>query len=213
MTDCCTPSGYGDIFDEKQARRSLRRYDRKGLDKMASSMVGFLVSRGMEGRSVLEAGGGIGAIQVELLRAGASSSSNVELSGEYESAAHELSRRENLTDLVTRRVGDFVELATDLRADDVVMHRVICCYPYPERLMSAALGASDRFVAATFPRDRLGPKIAISASNAVCRLKGADFRSFLHSPEKIMGLADAAGFEVAFEDRDFVWNAVVWERG
>lgn len=134
MADCCNVSAYRDFFDEKEARRNLRRYDRKGLDEMTRSMVDYLVSRGMEGRSVLEAGGGIGTIQVELLGAGAESAVNVELSEEYESVATGLLERASLSDRVRRLVGNFTELAYDLDADDVVLNRVICCYPCADRL-------------------------------------------------------------------------------
>ena len=212
MPECCNPSGYRQFFNQKQARRSLRRYDKKGIDKMARTMVDYLVSRGMEGKSVLEAGGGIGAIQIELLKAGASSTTNVELSGGYENIAVDLLDREGLYDRVERRVGDFTEVSRDLEADDVVLNRVICCYPFMDRLMGAALSSSRRFVAATFPRDHLGTKIALTTGNAFCRLRGVDFRSYIHPPEAIRESATASGFDVAFHDRDFVWNAVVFER-
>lgn len=93
MSECCNASGYRHFFNQKEARRSLRRYEKKGLDNMARSMVDYLVSRGIISRSVLEAGGGIGAIQVELLKAGAAKTINVELSGGYELVAADLWRR------------------------------------------------------------------------------------------------------------------------
>lgn len=212
MSECCNPSGYRQFFNQKEARRSLRRYDKKGLDKMARRMVDYLVSRGMEGRSVLEAGGGIGAIQIELLKAGAASVTNVELSGGYEDVAANLFQREGLSNVVERRIGDFCDLSEELEADDVVMNRVICCYPFMERLMGSAMSASRRFVAATFPRDRLWTKACISIENTCFRIRGVDFRSYVHPPEQIMATAIAGGFGVAFQDRDSFWHAVVFER-
>jgi hypothetical protein len=212
MSDCCNPAGYRHLFNQKEARRSLRKYDKRGLDNMARSMVDYLKSRDVKGRSVLEAGGGIGAIQVELLKAGASSSVNVELSGGYEGVAIDLLEREGLRDRVARHVGDFTELAGAFEADDVVMNRVICCYPFVERLMGAALSSSRRFVAATFPRDRLGAKVALAFGNTYCRMRGVDFRAFIHPPEKITAAAGARGFRTVFDDHNFIWNAVVWER-
>jgi hypothetical protein len=212
MSDCCNPMGYGDFFDDKQARRSSRRYEKKGLDPMARSMTDYLVSRGVEGRSVIEAGGGIGAIQIELLKAGAARIVNVELSEGYERAARRLLAREGLDDRVDRRVGDFTEVAPDLEADDVVMNRVICCYPFMEHLMGAALGSSRRFLAATFPRDRLPAKVALTFGNLYCKVTGVDFRSYIHSPEAIVDMALGAGFKPVHEDRDFIWNAVVFEK-
>lgn len=212
MTDCCNVSGYHDFFNEKEARRNLRRYEKKGLDDITRSMVDYLVSRGMEGRSVLEAGGGIGTIQIELLEAGAATAVNVELSEEYEGVATELLERANLSNRVRRLVGDFTDLASGLEADDVVLNRVICCYPYPDRLMSAALASSRRFVAATFPRDRLLAKFAVGLANTYCKVRRIDFESFVHPTDRIEAAAASGGFEVAFRDRSLVWDAVVFER-
>lgn len=212
MSDCCNVSGYRDFFNEKEARRNLRRYEKKGLDQITRSMVDYLLSRGMEGRSVLEAGGGIGTIQIELLEAGAESTVNVELSEEYEGVATDLLERANLSDRARRLVGDFTDLASDLEADDVVLNRVICCYPYVDRLMSVALSSSRRFVAATFPRDRLLAKLAVGVANTYCKLRRIDFRSFVHPTDRIEAAAASAGFEVAFRDRNLIWDAVVFER-
>lgn len=204
--------GYQDFFDEKAARRSFRQYDKRGLDPMARSMVDYLVSRGMEGRSVLEAGGGIGAIQVELLKAGATRTVNVELSGGYEGTANRLLRREGLTGKVERLLGDFTVKAQGIVADDVVMNRVICCYPFMERLVGTALTSSRRFLAAAFPRDRLSTKAALAMGNLYCRVTGVDFRSYVHAPEAIVETARTAGFEPVHQARDLIWNAVVFEK-
>lgn len=212
MSECCNPSGYRDFFTPKEARRSLRKFEKKGLDKMARRLVDYLTARGLEGRSVLEVGGGIGALHLELLAAGASGAVNVELSDGYEGAARELMERRGLGDRVERRVGDFVELAGEIEADDVIMHRVICCYPNMERLMGAALTASKRFVAATFPRDRAYTRLAIGFGNAFCRIRNVDFRGFVHSPDGIVETARDGGFDVVFRDGNFFWQGVVFER-
>jgi magnesium-protoporphyrin O-methyltransferase len=211
VSDCCNPAGYGRFFDEKEARRNLRRYDEKGLDKMARRMVACLTDRGLEGRSVLEVGGGIGALQVELLEAGASRAVNIELSPGYEAVAAELLQRQGLQDRVKRRVGDFTDLAAGVEADDVVMNRVICCYPDMERLMGAALATAKRFVAASFPRDTLVARLAIAVANAYSRIRRIDFRAFIHSPEEILDTARRAGFEVVWSEKDLIWQGVVFE--
>lgn len=212
MSECCNPAGYGRFFDEKEARRNLRRYEKKGLDPLVRGMVDFVTGRGMEGRSVLEAGGGIGALQVELLEAGAERAVNVELSEGYESVAADLLRREGLGGRAVRHLGDFTDVASGLEADDVILNRVICCYPHMERLMGAALSASRRFVAAIFPRDHLVSRASISLENAYFRLRGLDFRAYVHPPDQIVATAATSGFEVVYRDQTFIWRAVVFER-
>ncbi|MFP4073934.1 MAG: hypothetical protein ACLFVZ_07825, partial [Actinomycetota bacterium] len=86
------------------------------------------------------------------------------------------------------------------------------CYPYVDRLMSAALASSRRFVAATFPRDRLLAKLAVGVANTYCKLRRIDFRSFVHPTDRIEAAAASEGFEVVFRTRTLVWEAVVFER-
>lgn len=212
MPDCCNPAGYQRFFNEEEARRSLRDYEQKGLDPLARGMVDYLISRGMEGRSVLEAGGGIGAVQVELLKAGAERTVNVELSPGYESVAADLLRSEGLTGRAERLIGDFTSVAADLTADDVVMNRVICCYPFMDRLMAVALGSSRRFVAAVYPRGHLMSRLAVSAENLYHRLRGQDFRGYVHPPARIVAVAASRDYEVSYREDSLMWHALVFEK-
>ena len=67
---CCSDRGCDEFFTESVARRDANRYRRAGIDDSAQRVVEFVRGHGIEGRSVLEVGGGVGAIQLELLRAG-----------------------------------------------------------------------------------------------------------------------------------------------
>lgn len=212
MADCCNPSGYRHFFNEREARRNLASYDKRGLDHIARKMVDYMVSRGIRDKSVLEVGGGIGAVQVELLKAGAMQTVNVELSGGYEAVAAELLEREGLAARVTREIGDFTELARDLVADDVIMNRVICCYPDMPNLLTAALTSSRRFVAASFPRDGFAARIAVALGNLYCKARSVDFRAFVHSVRAIEETAIAQGSRIVFQDQNFAWRGVVFEK-
>ena len=50
-------------------------------------MVAFLEQRGIEGATVLEIGGGVGEIQIELLKRGVARTVNLELSPAYDEEA------------------------------------------------------------------------------------------------------------------------------
>ena len=63
--DCCSAnSACAEFFGERTARRAIRRYRKKGLDADARAMVEWASEGGLEGASVLEVGGGIGAVAV-----------------------------------------------------------------------------------------------------------------------------------------------------
>ena len=88
MAGCCNPTDYRRLFSRKYARRDARRFRRRGLRGTSHDLVEL--AGGVRGATVLDIGGGIGAIELELLAAGAKRATNVELSGGYEDAAAEL---------------------------------------------------------------------------------------------------------------------------
>ena len=90
MAGCCPSRDYRRIFNQRFARRLATRYRKRGLDQTAQTMVEFLRQLGIEGASVLEVGGGVGEIEVELLQAGAARAQNLELSPAYQEQARRL---------------------------------------------------------------------------------------------------------------------------
>src|SRR5436305_13742664 len=83
-----------------------RRYRKKGLDATARRMVGFLEQRGIEGATVLEVGGGVGEIQIELLKRGAAHTVNLELSSAYDDEAERLLQETVFQERAERRLHD-----------------------------------------------------------------------------------------------------------
>src|SRR2546425_1765467 len=109
MSDCCSPKGYRSIFSEKRAHAEARRYRRHGLDPTSRRIAEFLKQQGIGGRTLLEVGGGIGAIQIELLRAGITHAVNIELTPTYEELPRACCARPDL------RIGLSARLWTSLR--------------------------------------------------------------------------------------------------
>lgn len=213
MSCCSPPSGYTRLFSKRAARRDARRYRRGGLDDTGAEMVAFLRERGMEGATVLEIGGGVGAIQVELLEAGAARATNLELSSEYEEAAGELARERGLAERVERRLGDVVstpELAGS--ADAVVMHRVVCCYPDYEALVGAAAERARRYLVMSFPRPRRAVRAGAWLVNLAARLLRWEYRTWVHPPQALAEAAERRGLRLAAESRGRIWQFAALER-
>lgn len=211
MSCCCAPSGYDELFSKKRARRDARSYRRRGLHAPARWIVDTLRQAGVEGATVLEPGGGVGAIQLELLKAGAARSTIVELSPAYDEAAAELARQAGLEERIQRRHGDF---ATDgiEPADIVVMHRVVCCYPDDERLLGAAAEHARRLLVFTYPPRNLGSRAVFGAFNLVMRLRGKEFRAFAHPPEAMEAVVRRHGFEPFSHRRRGIWRGIALAR-
>jgi 16S rRNA G966 N2-methylase RsmD len=211
--ECCGRAGYQSLFSERFARRVARSYRRRGLDSTQRRLVSFLVDRGIRDASVLEIGGGVGELQVELLSRGASKATNLEISHGYETEAAALLKRSGVADRVTRR---FVDIATSPEAvepaDVVVLHRVVCCYPDYERLLSAAADHAKRLLVFSHPPRNGLSKMIIGCANLLQRLRGSDFRAFVHPPTEMIKVAQRQGLSVSYQHRGLSWNVVGLER-
>jgi magnesium-protoporphyrin O-methyltransferase len=210
---CCSGKGCDEFFDERVARRDARRYGRKGLDGNARRIVELVRRRRVEGKTVLEVGGGVGAIQLEPLQAGAKRTVNVELSPAYEPYAAELLHANGLDGRAERRLLDFAERAEELEpADVVVLHRVVCCYPDYETLVAAAADHTREQLLMTFPRDAWWMRLGLRTINRLQRLRRNAFRVYLHAPAAIVEVASSHGLETATRERGRIWELVSFER-
>jgi 2-polyprenyl-3-methyl-5-hydroxy-6-metoxy-1,4-benzoquinol methylase len=211
--DCCSPGDLDDIFSASQAESDARSYRRRGLDGEASR-IAAAVRRSVEPPfTVLEVGGGIGAIQLALLRDGAASSTNVELSRSYESVARELIAEAGVEDRIERRVADFVAESADISpADAVILQRVVCCYPHASALVAAAAEHARRVLVLTFPVDRWWIRLALRLANVWVRLRGSKFRSFAHPTRTVIESAESRGLRLDERRQGLFWQTLVLTR-
>ena len=160
---------------------------------------------------MLEAGGGIGAVEVELLEAGAARAINVEFSREYEDAARELLAERGLEERVERRFGDFTALELE-PADVVVMCRVVCCYPDYERLVGTAAERARRALVFTHPPDGRLSDIVVFLGNLLLRLGRQEFRMYAHSVRAMREVAERHGLRHVATVRRPIWSTECFER-
>jgi magnesium-protoporphyrin O-methyltransferase len=209
VTGCCDHEDYQSVFSSRFARRQSRRYHRRGLTPAAQGIVDFATAQGITGATVLEIGGGVGQIQVELLRRGAAHVTNLEISENYEAEAARLLAQAGMADRVTRRFLDIAEAPDEVEpADVVVLHRVVCCYPDYARLLGVAAGHARRTLVYSHPAANLVNRVQFGAENLYRRLTGNDFRAFIHPPEGMVRAAQSDGLAVAYRRHARDWDVV-----
>jgi hypothetical protein len=210
VAGCCRPGGYERLFSARQARLDAARYRKRGLGGTERNLVDL--AGDVSGATVLEVGGGVGAIELELLAAGADRGTNVELSGEYEEEAGKLLAERGLRGRVDRRVADFVTEPVEPH-DVVVMHRVVCCYPDVDRLVGVAAASTRRRLVLTYPRERPWTRAGIVAVNFFMRLSRSDFRAFVHPVARMTAAAQREGLALERRDRQgLIWENAAYER-
>jgi magnesium-protoporphyrin O-methyltransferase len=213
VAGCCNPRGCDRFFGERFARRTAARYRKRGLDKTAGKMVAFLEQQGLDGANVLEVGGGVGEIQIELLKRGAVRTVNLELSPAYDDEAQQLLREAGLEGRVERRLADIaVEPEAVEVADIVVLNRVVCCYPDYERLLAAVAEHARRLVVFSYPPRNVVSRLGVAGQNLLFGMLGREFRAFAHPPAAMLAVLEQRGFRRTFAHRALVWQAAGLER-
>jgi magnesium-protoporphyrin O-methyltransferase len=201
------------MFTPRQARKSLEKLRKKGIGDLERDMLAAASARGLDGARVLEIGGGIGALQVELLGAGAESGEVVEVVGSYEPYARELASERGLEGRTSFRVADVVEEPQAVApADIVLMNRVVCCSPDGVRLAGRAAALSRRALVMSFPRDVVWIRVAVRLMNAGLALFGRSFRVFVHPRSALVAAAEAEGLRVSGGGHGGPWEYAAFER-
>ena len=212
---CC--SGYcvaETQFDRKVAERDLRRYGRRGADVTTCLLLEEVRRWPLEGQKLLDVGGGIGVIIAELAGSGLASATMVEASPAY----LEVARREAGSHYGSRPtqfiLGDFAVIAGTLPdADVVTLDRVVCCYPDGEALLREAAARARWLLAFTYPRDLWYVRAMIVLENFWRRLAGNKFRAFVHPPQRLGAVLQAAGFVRDARRETLVWALDLYRRG
>ena len=208
---CSQCQGLDEVFDEKYVRKELARYRAKGAVKTTRMLSKALAEAGVSGLELLDIGGGLGALQHELLASGARRSTHVEAAYAYYRAAKEEAQRRSLEERISLRLGNFVDLAQDLEPADVVtLDRVICCYPEMERMVGLSAERARRLVGLVYPRDNWWVRLELTVSNLWMRLRKSPYRGYVHPTREVEAILTKHGFVRQFFQRTINWQIVVW---
>lgn len=209
----CPCFGLERQFDEKVAARERRRLLRRGPIPTTRMLAEALRAEGVEGATILDVGGGVGALGRALLGAGARRVTQVEASPAFHTNAQALAEEGGYADRADYRLGDFLDLADDIDPADVVaLDRVICCYPDVPSLVGGTTEKTRQLYGAVYPRDRWSVRAVIALQNLFRKLLGNPFRVYVHPVREIESVLRRAGFGRRRAERTFVWEVVVFGR-
>ncbi|HEU5347406.1 MAG TPA: methyltransferase domain-containing protein [Ktedonobacterales bacterium] len=214
MTSCqCQCQGIEQIFDSEMASRELRSYQRNGPGRTTQLLVDALRAEGVAGASLLDIGGGVGAIPLGLLASGLRSATDVDASGAYLAVARAEAQRRGYDGQVTYHHGNFVELAHTLESADIVtLDRVICCYHDMPALVKESTAKARRLYGLVYPRDDWWVRLGITAENTFLRVRRQLYRAFVHPVRAVDTIVRDAGFVQRFFHRGAIWQVVVYAR-
>lgn len=191
----------------------MDRYRRKGPWSTTRLLIDTVRAQGIEGMTLLDIGGGVGAIQHELLTNGASTATSVDASGAYIQAAKKESERRGLTDRAAYHQGNFVDLAPQIDpADIVTLDRVICCYHDMEALVGLSAARARKLYGLVYPRDTWWMRLGFAGLNLAMWALRNPFRGFVHPTRAVDAVVGSNGLERHSYRRTALWQVALYAR-
>ena len=213
---CCSVNGLSERFGKREVRGELKGYLKRGLDEPERVSVRALKERGIAGASLLEVGGGVGSLHLELIKEGAAGAVGYEVSPASIDGAKDLAERMGLRDSVEYHLGDFVDLAPQAEpADIVLLNKVVCCYPNMPSLMAASGGRANRLCGLVYPRRTWWSRAGVRLANLFLAATRQRFRIFVHRPEELSATLASQGLVSVFRRGTYFlnfWQVELFER-
>jgi magnesium-protoporphyrin O-methyltransferase len=200
-------------FDRKVAERDLRTYRTRGPARTTRLLLEALNGGKISGLTLLDIGGGIGVIQQELLKQGASSATAVDASRAYLQVAGEEAERQGTAGRIRYHFGNFVDLAEQIpQADIVTLEKVICCYPDMHALVGLSSNRARKLYGLVFPRDIWWIRWAAKVINWFMKLGRDPFPIYMHRTEDVDAILLEKGLQRCYYHQTLIWQVMVYER-
>jgi len=211
--NCSHCQGLDELFSAEYVAGEVKRYRKHGPEKTTRMLTDALKKQGLQELTLLDIGGGVGAIQYEMLNAGVKSATDIEASAAYLAAAKAESEKGGYSERISYQQGNFVDLAENIQpADIVTLDRVICCYPDMQQLVGLSAVRAGKLYGVVYPRDSWWMKMGIAVQNFFFRLQRNPFRIFIHPSEAVEAIIIQNGFKRLFYHRTWIWQVALYAR-
>ena len=211
--NCCQLRATDAHFSHRVVEQELQRYRSHGPGQTTRLMLDALRDSGVTNGTLLDIGGGIGALHHELIDNGIREATEVEPAAAYLRAAESEARRRGHEGRVRFMHGQLADVQDELPVFDVVtLDRVLCCDPDVTDLIAAAAGKSRNLVAVSFPQDRWYVRLVILLHNIGRRLRGDQFRTYVHPNDLVEAAFANADFVRAFYRGTLVWQVIMYRK-
>lgn len=209
---CCTTDGTDRIFSA-QARRYARKFRRKGLDRAQREILRALAVVGVENRSILEVGCGVGGLHLNLLKSGARTALGVDLSTGMIEEAKKLAREFGVIERASYWQGDLVVSNGAIpQSDIVILDKVLCCYADPRALIEISAGKAGMLYAVSYPRNAWLATIGFTISQWIGTLFRWSFHPYYHKPAWLDELVKQQGLQEIAAGTTPIWQIRLFGR-
>jgi predicted TPR repeat methyltransferase len=210
----CHCEGLERCFNTQRVDRELADYRHHGAVPTTRRLIATLQAEDIAGMTLLDIGGGLGAIPQALLPAGVREAVDVDASAAYLTAARTEAERLGVADRMRFVHGNFVAVAETVAVADIVtVDRVICCFADMPALVSASAARAGHFYGiVVVPRDTWWMRLLGWARNVTFALTRNSMRFYVHATAAIDTLVRAQGLEQQSVQVVGRWQVILYMR-
>ena len=200
---CC---GADRHFDAKNAKKQYRQYLKKGPSRVTKKLIGQLKNLNT-GTTLLDVGGGIGAIQWWFLNLGGTQTIGVDASSGYTVLAQEHAAKNNLQENTRYLIGDFTANEDEIPlVDHITLDKVICCYPDYKAILMLACKKSTHTLSLSYPMDGFIAEIFRGFTVLSMKIMRNPFKPYIHRVASVRELIVENGFTLNEHALAFPWH-------
>jgi magnesium-protoporphyrin O-methyltransferase len=195
------------------AARYARKFRRNGLDRPQRMILRELEIGGVEGKTILEVGCGVGGLHLTLLMKGANSALGNDLSNGMIEEAMKLSKEFGVDERVSYRLGDLVTGNGSIpQRDIVILDKVLCCYADPAKLIEISAAKAVELYAVSYPRESWLAAVGFGFVQWMGTLLRWSFHPYYHKPDWLERLIRNQGLTEIGSATTPIWQIKLFRR-
>ena len=198
---------------KKRAKKQYDQYMKRGPAKVTAKIIGQFSKHQIEGKSLIDVGGGIGALQWWFLDMNGKETISIEASSGYLRLAEKHANEKGWADQTSFLFGDFMQLHTEVDlVDYITLDKMVCCYPNYKEIIEVACAKTKSCVLISYPIDGPISKIFAWLEGLMTNLKGQNFKPFIHPVAKVREAFKLNGYDRIDHNLLFPWHVETYRR-
>jgi len=201
---CC---GADLFFDKKTAAKEYRAYLKKGPSRVTARIIKQLENQDVTDKTMIDVGGGIGALQWWFLQNGAVQTTDIDASSGYLSQAENHAIENNWQNITQFFEGDCTDVYGQIEnADYITLDKVVCCYPNYREILESTCDKSISHVSLSYPMDGVISQAVAGLGGLFFKFIKNPYRPFVHPVKEIRTVFAKKGFERISHSVAFPWH-------
>ncbi len=201
---CC---GADMFFNKKTAAKEFRNYQKKGPSRVTAKIIQQLEGQDVEGKSMVDVGGGIGALQWWFLQQGGKQTTDIDASSGYLKQAEDFAKENGWQDRTHFFMGDCTDIYDQIASPDyITLDKVVCCYPNYKEILESTCKKSTGHVSLSYPMDGVIAHAIRNLGALFFMILRNPFRPYVHPVKEIRDVFARNGYQRITHDLVFPWH-------